>query len=417
MNRLKIVFQILIIAFGIFPLNVSAEVASDSSGIPAGTARDPMGQTTPTVIPTILPTATPVPFSTATPVIKRTPIPTSSSTPALISPDVQASPVSGVSPEDADGFSEVAVIVALGLGAVAWGAYVIRAKIKKSQEEKPDRCGNFRELLEQKKKELQEMTQGWPEKKVKEVARDRITNKLKQNKNLAKVLNISESMMEKYDKLNTAIELLQKKYDLCMLQVSSITSIKKVYIIHGWDGSPDEPMLQWLKFNLEKEGHEVVVPAMPEPDVPKVDAWLAKLREVIGLDSDTILVGHSMGCQAILRYLESFPKPLKIKGVVFIAPWIELDTETIKEEGEEVVELARPWLETPIDFEKIRTHIRQAVAIFSDDDPFVPLSNRKLFEKELGAKTFVEHEKGHFSPADNISELPVALEEIQKMAN
>ena len=193
--------------------------------------------------------------------------------------------------------------------------------------------------------------------------------------------------------------------------------MKKVYIIHGWDGSPEEPMLQWLKFNLEKEGHEVVVPEMPEPSVPKVDAWLGKLKEVIEPDSDTILVGHSMGCQAILRYLETLSESLKIKGVVLIAPWIELDTETIKEEGEEVIELARPWLETPIDFEKIRTHIRQAVAIFSDNDPFVPLSQKSLFEKELNAKTFVEREKGHFSPSDQVSELPVALEAILEMTN
>ncbi|TSC75176.1 MAG: hypothetical protein G01um101444_22 [Parcubacteria group bacterium Gr01-1014_44] len=191
--------------------------------------------------------------------------------------------------------------------------------------------------------------------------------------------------------------------------------MKKIYIIHGWDGSPDEPMLQWLKVNLEKAGCQVTVPAMPEPDVPKIEAWLGKLKEIIEPDGDAILVGHSMGGQAVLRYLEILPEGLKIVGVVLIAPWLELDDETIKEEGEEVVEIARPWVETSIDFEKVRSHIGQAVAIFSDDDPFVPLSNRDLFTKELNAKTFVEHNKGHFSPDDGITELPIALEEVLKM--
>ena len=94
---------------------------------------------------------------------------------------------------------------------------------------------------------------------------------------------------------------------------------------------------------------------------------------------------------------------------------MELDTETIKEEGEEVIEIARPWMETLIDFEKVRSHITQAVAIFSDDDPFVPLSQKDLFKKQLGAKIFVEHTKGHFSPADEVTELPIALESILKI--
>ncbi len=192
--------------------------------------------------------------------------------------------------------------------------------------------------------------------------------------------------------------------------------VKKVYIIHGWDGSPEEPMLQWLKVNLEKEGCEVIVPAMPEPAVPKIEDWLEKLKLVIEPGSDTILVGHSVGCQAVLRYLETLPEEVKVAGVVLVAPWMELDEETIKEEGEEVIEIARPWMETPIDFGKIKSHITsQTVAIFSDNDPFVPLEQKNLFEKELGAKTFIEQNKGHFSPADGIVELPIALEEIKKL--
>ena len=191
--------------------------------------------------------------------------------------------------------------------------------------------------------------------------------------------------------------------------------MKKVYIIHGWDGNPDEPLFQWLKWNLEKDGYQVTVPAMPEPDVPKIETWIGKLQEIIEPNKETIIVGHSIGAQAVLRYLETLPEGVKVAGLVLIAPWMELDDETIKEEGEEVREIARPWVETPINFEKVRTHIGQAVAIFSDDDPFVPLSNRELFEKGLNAKTFVEHEKGHFGPGDNISELPIALEAISKL--
>jgi len=187
--------------------------------------------------------------------------------------------------------------------------------------------------------------------------------------------------------------------------------MKKIYIIHGWDGSPNEPMLEWLKLNLEKEGNQVEVPEMPDPGTPKIESWVGKLKEIMAPDNDTILVGHSIGCQAVLRYIETLPENTKIAGIVLIAPWMELDAQTIEEEGEEVKEIARPWMETPIDFEKIKSHIGKAVAIFSDNDPYVPLNQKEFFEKHLGAETIVEHGKGHFTVSDGVNELPSALRE------
>ena len=188
--------------------------------------------------------------------------------------------------------------------------------------------------------------------------------------------------------------------------------MKTVYIIHGWDGSPDEPMLQWLKKSLEKNGYSVFVPEMPNPETPKISTWIGKIKEIAQPDENTIFVGHSIGCQAILRYLEQLSEETKIAGVVLIAPWMKLDEQTIKEEGEEVVEIAKPWIDIPIDFEKVKTRSNKFVAIFSDNDPYVPLNQKDLFEKKLGAKTVVEHQKGHFAPHDGIEEVPTILEKI-----
>ncbi len=186
----------------------------------------------------------------------------------------------------------------------------------------------------------------------------------------------------------------------------------KVYIIHRWDGSPKEPLLQWLKSSLEARDYEVTVPAMPDPGVPKVEAWVGKMAETVSPNENTIIVGHSIGCQAILRYLQTLQPEKKIKGIVLIAPWMELSQETVEEEGEETREIAKPWMETPIDFKKIKSLIGKAVAIFSDNDPHVPADQRAIFEKELGAEIIMEKKKGHFTESDGIIMLPSALNAI-----
>lgn len=186
--------------------------------------------------------------------------------------------------------------------------------------------------------------------------------------------------------------------------------MKTAVIVHGWDGGPNEPMLQWIKAELEKRGYEVSAPEMPDTANPVIEAWVGKLKEVIKEPNEEILlVGHSIGCQALLRYIETLPAETRVGELILIAPWMELDMNTIKEEGEEVIEIARPWMETPIDFPKIKSIVSKTVAIFSDNDPYVPLSQKDLFEKELGAQIIIEHDKVHFNPGAGISELPSIL--------
>lgn len=187
---------------------------------------------------------------------------------------------------------------------------------------------------------------------------------------------------------------------------------KRVFIIHGWDGYPEEGWFPWLKKELEAKGFEVMVPPMLDAAEPKIETWLHCLEKAVGKpDESTYFVGHSIGCQTIIRYLETSGK--KVGGAVFVAGWFVLsDLET---EEEKII--GKPWLETPIDFDRVKATTRNFVAIFSKDDPVVPLEeNRKLFKERLNPKIIVENNKGHFSGSDGVTELPSALDAVLEMA-
>ncbi|MEK6863847.1 MAG: alpha/beta fold hydrolase [Nanoarchaeota archaeon] len=186
---------------------------------------------------------------------------------------------------------------------------------------------------------------------------------------------------------------------------------KKVFIIHGWGGNPEEGWFPWLKKELEKKGFHVEVPAMPDTDNPKIESWVSFLKKTIkNPGKDTYLIGHSIGCQAILRYLQGINS--KIGGVVFVAGWFSL--KGLETDGEWAI--AKPWIETPIDFVKTKKALIKCSAIFSDNDPFVPFDNSVIFKEKLGAKIIIEKQKGHFSGSDNIAKLPSVLKELLEMA-
>jgi|GEM_PF-1488679 len=129
---------------------------------------------------------------------------------------------------------------ALGLLGV-FLASQLRPKKKTSKSSNKDsdgqKCDDIKSLLEIKKKEMEEYIKKYPEhtfnKKVNEVTGAAVKLAIEtasQNKT-AKV--VIESMLEakkRYDQMQKVIEILQTKYDLCMLRLPGLSGMEKAVI-------------------------------------------------------------------------------------------------------------------------------------------------------------------------------------------
>lgn len=178
---------------------------------------------------------------------------------------------------------------------------------------------------------------------------------------------------------------------------------KKIYLIHGWGGSSEGGWFDWLKAELSAKGHSVKAFDMPDTENPKIEKWVGYLRENINLneiDENTYFIGHSIGCQTIIRFLEKLHKHKKIGGCVFVAGWFDL----INLEPEELL-IAHPWVNSKINFERVLDHCNNFLAIFSTNDPYVHLDESKKFEKNLGAKIIIKKGLNHFNTVDKIPEI------------
>ena len=158
------------------------------------------------------------------------------------------------------------------------------------------------------------------------------------------------------------------------------------------------------------------MPQLPEAGSPRIHNWVQKLSEVVGIaDENTYFVGHSMGCQTIARYLETLPEGVKIGGAIFVAGFFKRLTGL--EDDPDVQKTEKHWLDAPLNLAKVKSHLPKSVAIFSDNDPYVPLDNQDDFRDKLGSKIIIEHKKGHFSGrSDGVTELVIVLKSILKIA-
>jgi hypothetical protein len=188
--------------------------------------------------------------------------------------------------------------------------------------------------------------------------------------------------------------------------------MKRAIIIHCWGGDPQYCWYPWVKKELEAKGFQVEVPAFPDTENPKMNQWVSKLQEVIGaLDEELFLIGHSIGCATIMRYLETLEENQKIGGVVFVAGF----TENV---GFDEIQ---NYFETPIDLEQIKLKSKHGfVAIHSDDDPYVDLKFADIFKEKLAAEIIIKHNAKHFSGAiegeQSCTELPDVVQSIEKLA-
>jgi uncharacterized protein len=192
--------------------------------------------------------------------------------------------------------------------------------------------------------------------------------------------------------------------------------MKRAFIIHGWGGFPEEGWFPWAKDELEKRGFSVQVPSIPDVDGnPEIKSRVNFMGNIVGkADSDTYFIGHSIGCQTIARYLETLSLDIRVGGTVFVTGWFTLkDLEDYEEEDRQV---ALPWLETPINFEKVRTICPKSVAIFTKDDPFVDPGNAEFYKEKLGSKIIILESGEHLNDASNTKELPEVIEAIKNLA-
>lgn len=187
--------------------------------------------------------------------------------------------------------------------------------------------------------------------------------------------------------------------------------MKRAIIVHCWEGYPEYCWYPWVKRELEKRGFRVEVPFFPDTENPKMDAWLPKLKEVVGqFDEGLYLIGHSLGCITIMRYLESLGERQKIGGVVFVAGFVE-------NVGYDEIQT---FFENPVDLEKIKTRAKNGfVAVHSDDDPYVDLKYADIFKEKLAAEIIIKHNAKHFSGAiegeDSCIQLPEVVQSIEKL--
>ncbi len=137
-------------------------------------------------------------------------------------------------------------------------------------------------------------------------------------------------------------------------------------------------------------------------DEPACEKWINQIENDLKDKNHEklILIGHSIGCIAILKWFEKYNH--LIKGALLVAP-----SDSEKESYPEYISGFVPIPNSKLPF--------PTIVVGSTDDHVSSLERTKEFAKNWGSKTLLLENAGHIESKSGYGEWPLAVELINEL--
>ncbi len=140
----------------------------------------------------------------------------------------------------------------------------------------------------------------------------------------------------------------------------------------------------WVRDELRSRGYEVIAEDMPDPVAAHMNIWLPHVEQVYQADDNTIIIGHSSGGVAALRYLETH----QLLGTIVVGVnYTDLGDEGERESG---------YYQDVWQWDKIKNNAQWIVQFASADDPYIPIDQPRFIHDQLKSDYYEFNDRGHF---------------------
>lgn len=182
--------------------------------------------------------------------------------------------------------------------------------------------------------------------------------------------------------------------------------MKTAFLIHGAYGNSNNHWFPWLKNELTKLDYNVIASTFPTPEGQNLNTWLKIFAQYQPqINSDTIMIGHSLGVPFILNILENLKQP--IKAAFLVAGFVGILN------NDQFDPINKTFAERNFNWKKIKSNCQNFTIFHSDNDPYVSLNKAKELSTFLNTPIKLIPNAGHFNTDAGYFEFPELLESIK----
>ena len=185
--------------------------------------------------------------------------------------------------------------------------------------------------------------------------------------------------------------------------------MKNYFIIHGSFANPDMDWYPWLKEELIKLNQNVIVPTFPiGVDIQNYEVWKKELNKYKDyINENTVFIAHSIGPIFVIKYIlnnnikiDSLYSVSGFNGFINIKDFDKVNQSFFMN-----------------DYSNFKNYCNNRIAIYSNNDPFVPHNLLEEFSKNIDASVSVIDNAGHFIEDDGYKTFSYLFELIKENNN
>lgn len=183
-----------------------------------------------------------------------------------------------------------------------------------------------------------------------------------------------------------------------------------VYVIHG-TSTKDDDWFGWLEEAASqlKPAIDVTRLDLPHPFAPRPQEWQKAIDRQIPVTDPTapiVIVAHSLGCAASLRWIESHPQLTNVR-LILVGPF---------DQPLPGYPMLDAFVTPAFHYERIRASLKACDVITAQDDPIAPSRVSQNMAESLHAQLILRLHGGHFLSSDGYDRFPLVLTEVQRFA-
>lgn len=161
----------------------------------------------------------------------------------------------------------------------------------------------------------------------------------------------------------------------------------------------------WMQQRMQREAKfdEVVAQTMPDPNLARRQIWLPFMLSTLAVDASTVVVGHSSGAVAAMRFCEEH----RVHGLVLVAACHTDLGEPTETQAGYYPPSGGEW-----QWDAIRENTAGNILLLhSNNDPFIPLCEPRHIAEQLKVELREIPGRSHFfEPGEDLVEAVYAVQ-------
>ncbi len=185
--------------------------------------------------------------------------------------------------------------------------------------------------------------------------------------------------------------------------------------LHAWGSGSEDHYHPWVDKHLKSQEIKSVTPELPDTNYPVLEKWLeTSYSNLLDNSENTVITSRSLSCWLGLKIAET----RKVRKLILVAPTLPTKwwCKNIEQfcESKEQYKMMMDFVNSGLDFEKVKDNVGELVVFLSLDDPYINLEDAEKFFQEYfpQARIIRIREAGHFSADRGYEKFDKLFEEI-----